>query len=96
MGITAKDVAKLTGTQKVAIVLLSLTDENATKVFSLMSEDEITDISHAMSHLGAVSSEVIDSVMDQLSTALTGDSMFLGNLQSTESCLLYTSDAADE
>ena len=40
MGITAKDVAKLTGTQKVAIVLLSLTDENATKVFSLMSEDE--------------------------------------------------------
>lgn len=87
MGVTAKDIAKLTGTQKVAIVLLSLTDENATKVFSLMSEDEITDVSHAMSHLGAVSPEVIDSVMDQLSTALTGDSMFLGNLQSTERLL---------
>ena len=52
-----------------------------------MSEDEITDISHAMSHLGAVSPEVIDSVMDQLAGGLTGDSMFLGNLHSTERLL---------
>jgi len=87
MGIAAKDIVKLTGTQKVAIVLLSLTDGNATKVFSLMSEDEITDISHAMSHLGSVTPEAIDSIMDQLSSALTGDSMFLGNLQSTERLL---------
>jgi flagellar motor switch protein FliG len=87
MGLTAKDIAKLAGTQKVAIVLLSLTDDNATKVFSLMSEDEITDISHAMSHLGAVSPEVIDSVMDQLSSSLRGSSMFLGNLDNTERLL---------
>lgn len=87
MGITAKDLAKLTGTQKVAIVLLSLTDENATKIFSLMSEEEITDISHAMSNLGAVSPEVIDSVVSQLSDSLSGNSMFLGNLYSTEKLL---------
>ncbi len=87
MGVTAKDIEKLTGSQKVAIVLLSLSDENATRIFSLMSEDEITDISHAMSHLGAVSPEVIDSVMEQLAGGLTGDSMFLGNLHSTERLL---------
>ncbi len=87
MGVTAKDIEKLTGPQKVAIVLLSLSDENATRIFSLMSEDEITDISHAMSHLGAVSPEVIDSVMEQLTGGLTGDSMFLGNLHSTERLL---------
>jgi flagellar motor switch protein FliG len=87
MGVTVKDIEKLTGSQKVAIVLLSLSDENATRIFSLMSEDEITDISHAMSHLGAVSPEVIDSVMDQLATGLSGDSMFLGNLHSTERLL---------
>ena len=87
MGVTAKDIEKLTGSQKVAIVLLSLSDENATRIFSLMSEDEITDISHAMSRLGAVSPDVIDSVMDQLAGGLTGDSMFLGNLHSTERLL---------
>ena len=37
MGVTAKDIEKLTGPQKVAIVLLSLSDENATRIFSLMS-----------------------------------------------------------
>jgi flagellar motor switch protein FliG len=87
MGISIKDIAKLTGTQKVAMVLLSLSDDNATKVFSLMSEDEITDISHAMSHLGSVSPEVIDIVMNQLSSNLTGHSMFLGNLHNTERLL---------
>lgn len=87
MSITAKDIEKLTGTQKVSIVLLSLSDENATKIFSLMSEEEITTISHAMSHLGSISPEVIDSVMDQLAGGLSGDSMFLGNLHSTERLL---------
>jgi len=87
MGITAKDAAKLTGTQKVAIVLLSLSDDNATKIFSLMSEDEITDISHAMSHLGSVAPEVVDSVMNKLSSDLSGDASFLGNLHNTERLL---------
>jgi flagellar motor switch protein FliG len=87
MGISSKDLSKLTGSQKVAIVLLSLSDENATKVFSLMTEDEITEISHSMSHLGAISPEVIDAVMGNLTVDLSGDSMFLGNLHTTERLL---------
>ena len=77
----AKDIAKLNGAQKVAIVLLSLSDVDATKIFSLMNEEEITEVSHAMSHLGSVSPEVIDSIMSQLNSDLIGDSMFLGNLK---------------
>lgn len=87
MSISIKDLAKLTGAQKVAIVLLSLSDADATKVFSLMNEEEITEISHAMSHLGSVSPDVIDSVMSQLNSDLAGDSAFLGNLHTTEKLL---------
>ena len=87
MGVSAKDISKLTGAQKVAIVLLSLSDSDATKVFSLMSEEEITEVSHAMSHLGSVSPEVIDSVMSQLNSDLVGDSVFLGNFRTTEKLL---------
>jgi flagellar motor switch protein FliG len=87
MTIDTKDIEKLTASQKVAIVLLSLSDENATKVFSLMSEEEITDISHAMSRLGAVSPEVIENVMGNVYAELAGDSMFLGNMHSTERLL---------
>ena len=42
MGVTSTDLTKLTGPQKVAIVLLSLSEDNATKVFSMMNEEEIT------------------------------------------------------
>ena len=87
MSISAKDLAKLTGAQKVAIVLLSLSDTDATKIFSLMSEDEIGEISHAMSHLGSISPDVIEAVLSQLSSDLTGDSMFLGNLHTKEKLL---------
>ena len=87
MAVTSKDIAKLTGVQKVAIVLLSLSDENATRVFSLMTEDEISEVSHAMSHLGSVSPDVIDFVMGSLNSDLAGDSSFLGNIQTTERLL---------
>lgn len=87
MAVTSKDIAKLTGVQRVAIVLLSLSDENATRIFSLMTEDEISEISHAMSHLGSVSPDVIDSVMSNLNSDLAGDASFLGNIQTTERLL---------
>lgn len=87
MGVTAKDISKLSGVQKVAIVLLSLSDDNATRVFSYMTEDEITEISHAMSHLGAISPDAIETIMSSLTSDLAGDSMFLGNLQTTERLL---------
>lgn len=87
MVIATKDVLKLTGTQKVAIVLLSMSEENATKIFSLMTEDEIREVSHAMSRLGSINNEVVDSLLSQLHSDLTENAMFLGNLQTTEKLL---------
>lgn len=87
MSINTRDISKLTGAQKVAIVLLSLSDENATKVFSMMTEDEIKEVSHAMSSLGSISPEVIERLMTQLDSDLTGDTIFLGNLYTTEKLL---------
>ncbi len=87
MSVSIRDISKLTGAQKVAIVLLSLSDENATKVFSMMTEEEIKEISHSMSNLGAISPEVIERLMSQLNSDLTGDTIFLGNLYTTEKLL---------
>jgi flagellar motor switch protein FliG len=87
MSVLIKDVLKLNGAQKVAIVLLSMTEENATKVFSLMTEEEIKEVSHAMSRLGAISPEVVDRLLSQLQTDLSENSAFLGNLHNTEKLL---------
>ncbi len=87
MSIDFKDISKLSGPQRVAIILLSLSEENATKVFSMMTEDEIKDVSHAMSSLGSINPEVIEKLMNQLNSDLTGNTIFLGNLHTTEKLL---------
>lgn len=87
MSVDTKDISKLKGPQKVAIVLLSMSDENATKIFSMMSEEEIREVSHAMSHLGAVSPEVVDRILMQFTGAFNGENSYFGNLQTTKKLL---------
>lgn len=87
MSITKKDVKSLKGPQKVAIVLLSMSEENATKVFSMMNEEDIKEVSHAMSNLGSVDQEIVDEVLNQFMAAFSGDSTYFGNLQTTKKLL---------
>ncbi len=78
---------KLTGSQKAAIVLMSLEEENATKIFGLMREDEVREISHAMSTLGSVKPDVIETVLMEFLTKLTESGPIVGSLESTERLL---------
>lgn len=81
------DILKLTGVQKVAVVLLSIPEENATKVLSMMTEEEIKEVSHAMSNLGSIKSEVVDKLMEQFSYDLSVGSAFLGDFAITKKLL---------
>jgi flagellar motor switch protein FliG len=92
MSININDISKLTGAQKVAIVLLSLSQDNATKIFAMMTDEEIKEVSHAMSHLGSINPDVIQKLLAQLHADLTGDAMFLGNLHTTEKLLATIMD----
>jgi flagellar motor switch protein FliG len=78
---------KLTGAQRAAIILLSVSEENATNMFALMNDDEIKEISHAMSNLGAIKPDMLTRVLSQFTTDMQGDASFLGNLQTTEKLL---------
>jgi flagellar motor switch protein FliG len=82
----------LTGVQKVAILLLSVSDEVAAKIFSMMGEDEVRDVSHAMSGLGVVSPSIVESVIQEFSDDIVGNSIFLGNLFTTEKLLSKVMD----
>ncbi len=81
------DILKLTGIQKVAIVLLSIPEENATKILSMMTEEEIKEVSHAMSNLGSVKPEIVDKLMEQLSYDVSVGSSFLGDFYTTKKLL---------
>jgi flagellar motor switch protein FliG len=87
MAVDTKDISKLKGAQKVEIVMLSMSEQNATKLFSMLSEDEIREVSHAMSHLGSVSQDVVDKILQQFITSFSGDGNYFGNLQTTKKLL---------
>lgn len=94
---SVKDLTKLNGPQKVAIVILSMTDENASKVLSMMSEEEVRDISHSMSQLGIVGPELKQKTVRQFISDFSSDSAFFGNVQTTKKLLekVFDKDKAD-
>ncbi|MES2214664.1 MAG: flagellar motor switch protein FliG [Pseudomonadota bacterium] len=82
-----RTVNQLSGVQKVAIMLLSIPEDSATKVFALMSDEEIKEVSYAMSNLGSIPPEVLDALLQKFNNDIIGDTVFLGNLQTTEKLL---------
>src|SRR5580704_13349369 len=81
------DYRSLRGAQKAAIFMLALGEEQCTRLFSMMHEDEIKDISSAMSQLGAVPSEKVERLcLDFVDNMGTAGSL-VGSYESTERLL---------
>ncbi len=77
----------LRGVEKAAIVLMSLNEANASKLFGLLHEDEIKEISQTMSVLGTVSPDVVERLFFDFSNSLSDTLSFVGNMDNTERLL---------
>ena len=82
------DYRSLTGTEKAALLIMSVGEENASRLFELMEEEEIKELSQTMSSLGGVSSEVIEKLFVEFVDQLSSTSSLVGNMESTERLLL--------
>ncbi len=81
------DYKKLTGPQKVAIFLVSIGDEQSAKLLSSMHEDEIKEISHAMSTLGQVSSETVEKIFVEFLDGMSDSGAVVGSYDTVERML---------
>ncbi|WP_137181368.1 flagellar motor switch protein FliG [Roseomonas sp. AR75] len=78
----------LSGPQKAATLMLALREEQAAKIFALMHEDEIRDLSIAMAALGTVSSTQVEEVAREFTAALGQTGHLVGSFEVTERLLL--------
>lgn len=78
---------QLRGVEKAAILLMSINDENATRLFKMMHDDEIKEVSHVMSNLGTVSPDVVEQLFFEFSNSMSETVNFVGNLDNTEKLL---------
>ena len=83
-----EDYRSLTGPEKAALLIMSVGEENATRLFDLMDEEEIKELSQTMSTLGNVSSDVIERLFVDFVDQISSTSSLVGNFDSTERLLL--------
>ncbi len=79
---------KLTGAQKAAIILMSIDEENATKILSSMNDEEIKELSNTMSSLGQVGSETVERLFLDFVEAMGSSGAVVGNFDSAERLLM--------
>ncbi len=80
----------LTGPQKAAALMLALGEEQAAPLLARMHEDEIRDLSVAMSTLGTLPASEVEALLEEFSRALGQTGNLIGSFESTERMLLKT------
>lgn len=64
--------------------MMAINQDVATKVFSMLEDDEIKELSQVMSALGPVSAETIEKLIIDFSNEMNASLSFVGNIQNTE------------
>jgi flagellar motor switch protein FliG len=90
-----KEITKydnLSGTERVAVLMLSVGEDNAVRLFEHMSDEEIRDISQTMSRLGNVTSEVVENLFRDFIGEMSTSTHVMGTSESTRRLLSKVMD----
>ncbi|CAA7623112.1 flagellar motor switch protein FliG [Magnetospirillum sp. SS-4] len=88
MGRIKEDYRSLTGPQKAAMFMLSLNEEHSAKLFGMLGDDEIKELSQIMASLGTVSSNLVERVFVEFADALSSTGSLTGTFDTTERLLM--------
>ena len=83
-----EDYRSLTGPQKAAMFMLSLPEEQSAKLFGLMGDDEIKELSQIMAGLGTVSSNLVERLFVEFADQLSTTGSLTGTYDTTERLLM--------
>ena len=81
------DYRTLTGAEKAAIFMLSLGEDQSARLFALMDEEEIKELSQTMANLGTVASNVVEKLFVDFADQISATGSLVGSHESTERLL---------
>ena len=85
-----EDYRTLTGPQKAAILMLSLGEEHSARLFAMMDDEEIKEISQCMANLGTINSGLVERLFVEFADQISSTGSLVGSFESTERLLLKT------
>ncbi|NIR76359.1 MAG: flagellar motor switch protein FliG [Gemmatimonadetes bacterium] len=87
-----EDYRTMSGPEKAALLLMSVGEENASRLFALMDDDEIRELSQSMANLGTVSAQMVERLLVEFADQISTTGSLVGNYDNTERLLMKVMD----
>src|ERR1700745_3417123 len=78
---------KVSGPKRAAILMLALGEQYGGKVWSLLDDDEVRELSMAMSTLGTVEADTVEDMLLEFVSRMSASGALMGNFDATERLL---------
>jgi len=78
---------KLSGPERAALLMLSLGEQYGAKIWSMLDDDELRQLSVVMSSLGMVEAEMVEKLMIEFVSRLSASGAVMGDYDATERLL---------
>jgi len=82
------DPRNMRGAERAAVMMLALGEEHCSRLFGMMHEDEIKEISSAMAQLGTIRSETVEKVCGEFMEGMGATGALNGSYETTETLLM--------
>jgi flagellar motor switch protein FliG len=87
-----EDYRTMSGPEKAALLMLSVGEDNASRLFGIMDDDEIRELSQAMANLGNVSAQMVERLLVEFADQISNTGSLVGNYDNTERLLAKVLD----
>jgi flagellar motor switch protein FliG len=82
-----EDIRSMSGIERAAALLLALGEDHSARVFALLADEEIKELTAAMASLGAVSPHVLDKICIEFAEQISSTGALIGTFDTTERML---------
>ena len=78
---------QLTGPERVAMLMLALGEQHGSKIWSMLDDDELRQISIVMSTIGTIDAELVENLLLEFVSRMSASGALMGNYDATERLL---------
>jgi flagellar motor switch protein FliG len=78
---------KLTGPERAAVLMLALGEQHGGKIWGMLDDDELRELSIVMSTIGTVDASAVESLLLEFVSLMSASGALMGNYDSTERLL---------
>src|SRR5437899_10106839 len=82
-----KPTKQLTGPERAAVLMLALGEQHGAKIWTLLDDDELRQLSIIMSTIGTIESSSVENLLLEFVSRMSASGALLGNYDATERLL---------